>query len=283
MFHLAAFGATTLVAGGTTDLTFFTDPEISVRSGHMYLSEPYKMFGVTVLGLQVTEARILSPTLNAVTQFSVWPINAADNPASPPRVDFWFDTPVPLPQNEEIQVQVVTNAVADQVTALLWIAPVTWQPNNIPKGIPPVPVFDTKVTFSPTGVLNAWSTPVTLTFAQNLRGGTYAVVGWETQGTNMVASRLIFPSAYIYKGPSTSRRLRPGTISSNTLGDYPVAYGYRGVSILGQFGQFTTSELPLVEVAASAAGAITAQGRLRLVRIREEIRVDYGGNGMGTY
>src|SRR5262249_32772772 len=149
----------------------------------------------------------------------------------PPRMDFWFDTPVTLPINEEIQVQVTTNAVADQVTALLWLAPLGWKPLNIPKGIPPVPIFDIKVTFTPTIVLNQWSAPVTITLAQNLRGGTYAVTGWETQGTGMVGSRIIFPSAYIYKGPYTSRRLRPGTINSNTLGDYPVAYGYKGVSV----------------------------------------------------
>jgi hypothetical protein len=244
----------------------------------MLLSEQYNVVATAVYGVQVTNANLLAPTLNAITQFSLWPINVSDNSASPPRIGLWFRAPFPLPQNEEIQAQVTTNAVADQTETFLWLAAPGWDA-PLPQGLPPLPFFDCKFTFAPTGVLNAWSAPVAITLLQNLRGGTYAVCGLELFGTNLLAGRIVFPQAYIYKG----RRLRPGVLASAVLGDLPGAYGQSGPFIFGQFGQFTTAELPLIEVAASAAGAIAnAQGRLRLCRVSEQINIDYSGATYGA-
>lgn len=273
MFHLAAFGKTTAAVAQTNDLTFFTDPEISQRNGHMLLSEQYNVVAMAAYGAQATNAFLLSPTLNAITQFSIWPINVSDNSASPPRMSFWFPHPFPMPLNEEIQAEITQGAVADQVEVFLWLASQGW-PAKLPVGLPPLPFFDVAFTFAPTGVLNQWSLPVPIVLAQNLRGGTYAVVGLELFGTNLLAGRIVFPQAYIYKG----RRMRPGVLASAVLGDLPAAYGKEGPFVYGQFGQFTTAELPLIEVAASAAGAIAnAVGRFRLCRVSEDININYGG------
>jgi hypothetical protein len=273
MFHLLAWGATTAAAAGTNDLTAFIDAEFSQRNSHYLFSEQYYMIAAAEYGVEATNAFLLSPTLNAITQFAIWPINVSKTSASPPRMDFWFKSPVPLPQNEEIQFeQVQTAAVADQVTGLMWIATQGWTP-KIPVGLPPIPVFDVAITFTPTLVLNAWSTPALMTLAQNLRGGTYAVVGAEFEGANVVACRIIFPQAFIYQG----RRLRPGTVASNALGDLPSVYGSVGPLVFGQWGQFTTAELPMIEATGAVAGAVACVGRLRLVRVSESININYQG------
>ena len=99
-----------------------------------------------------------------------------------------------------------------------------------------------------------------LSFSQSLRGGVYSVIGGFVQGTNSAAWRLIFPRNKMYRG----RRLRPGGLIQNAIGDvlpnciHPLAAAW------GEKGRFHTFELPTIEVFGTAAASTTYQAFLIL-------------------
>lgn len=270
-FHLLSYYKNTTNANGI-DLVANVDAEFSQRNSHYLFSEQYYLLAAGIMGADVTEANLLSPTLNAISKFNIWPINASDTNASPPRMDYWTKFPVPLPMNEELQFQ-VNSSGTDTVgaTGLLVIGVQGWN-NSQPQGIPPLPMFEMRFSCTPTLNSGAWSTLVAPVFEQSLRGGTYAVCGMEVQGTNLIAARIVFPQAMIYRG----RRLRPGWVASNALGDLTATVGEIGPFFLGQWGQFTTAELPNIECLGVGTGTPTVVGIMRLARLSESININYG-------
>jgi hypothetical protein len=274
-FHLLSYADTSPSASNTAnDLTANVDAEFSQRNGHYLFSEPYVLLGIAIFGNNTAEANMLSPTLNSVTKFNVNPLNDSSISLSPPRMDFWIHAPIPLPMNEEIQINVTTgsSSVAAPITAVLIIGPQGQWNNKIPQGITPVPIFEMRASCTPTLNSNAYSGLVPLAFEQSLRGGTYAVVGAEFIGLGVLAARIIFPQAPLING----RRMRPGCIASNAVGDQTLAVGLIGPMWLGQYGQFTTAELPQLEVLGLGTGTPTVSVLLRLVRLSETINVNYG-------
>lgn len=272
-FHLLAYYKNTT---NTTaiDMTAAPDPIVSQRNGHYLLTDKWNMIAATVLGATVTEANILSPTLNAVGKFNINPVNVSDTVPSPPRMDFWMGFPMPLPEQEEIQLQVNASGT-DTVgaTGLLWIATPSWNDRQS-KGIPPLPMFTIKFTATPTLVPGQWSTIQQLTFEQSLRGGTYAIAGMEIVGTNVLAGRVVLP-----QGPQINgRTLRAGVLASNTYGDVTLLTGTKGPFAFGQFGIFSTAELPQMDFIGVGTGTPTVSGYFRLVRLTDSdnMTINYG-------
>lgn len=274
-FHLLSYADTSPSASNTAnDLTANVDAEFSTRNGHYLFSEAYMLLGISIFGNNTAIANILCPTLNAVTKFNVNPLNASSISLSPPRMDFWTHAPVPLPLNEEIQLSVTTgsSSVAAPITAILIIAPQgQWSP-KIPQGMTPVPIFEMTASCTPTLNSNAYSALVPLAFSQNLRGGSYSVVGMEMIGAGLLGGRLVFPQAPIIN----KRRMRPGMIASNAVGDQTLALGAIGPLAWGEYGRFSTAELPQFEALGLGTSAPTVTVILRLVRLSETVTVDYG-------
>lgn len=269
MFHTLAYTLATGAAVVDADMTAATDPEISQRNSHYILTEPYQLLAAMVLGATVTRANIQVPTFNAITRFNIHPINAALTVASPPRVDNWTAYPPDLPTNEEITVK-VTDTANEQATVLLWIGTKDWN-RNIPRGMPPVPIFECRVTAAVTTIANAWSGLGQLTFEQSLRGGTYAVVGAEWILATIIAVRMVFPRTKMYMG----RKLRPGVIATQAIGNIPMLTGEYGPMFWGEHGRFSTFEPPQVEAWSTAAAAVTIEGRLWLVPVSQDMNVQY--------
>lgn len=279
MFHLLAFAlnaSTSTFAGG--DMTFVTDPEFSNRNSHLLLSEKYKLLAHGLFGTLVTRGSIQCPTLNAVTLFNIWPAQTSDTIGTPPNLDMYIDYPVPLPMNEEIQINVTSTAGADSITYLAMIGPDNWK-KDIPRGMPPIPMFEMRFTCSPTfagaATTQAWAGLVNPTFEQSLRGGTYAVVGMQIQGTNLLAARIVFPQSEMING----RRMRPGVLATSKIGGTPLQTYPDGPRWLGEMGRFTTAELPYIEALGLGSASVACEGRLWLVRLSESINVNYGTNG----
>lgn len=258
------------VANG--DATAATDPELTQRNSHYLLTERYRVLAVYAAGPTMTRANIIAPLWNQITKFNIWPVNRSANIPSPPQLDWWLLKPPPLPQNEEIQVQVTNTAgVADQNTVFLWLAPDNWTA-NLPAGRDPLPVFEARLTMTTAALTaNAWSGLGTPTFEQSLRSGTYAIVGAVFQATNLMMARFVFPRAPTYR----NRKLRPGYLATNAIGDLELQVLPENKFVWGEAGRFSTVELPQLEFWSNTAGAATLESRWWLVWINESTDVQY--------
>lgn len=271
-FHLAAYSAQP-GSGTTTDMTALTDSVISQRNGHYIFTNPFYLLGVSMYGSAALRGNILSPTLNSITKFNIWPMNSSTISASPPRMDIWTQYPVPLPQNEEIQVQVTTSG-ADTTTCMLVLglqSPIT----PIPQGKPPLPVFEMRFTASPTFNTQTWAGLGAPTFEQSLRGGTYAVVGAQFQATGLLAARAVFPVPPLVQ----SRPVRPGALASQAIGDQPLQVYPYGPMLWGEWGRFSTAELPQFEYLGMGSASQAVEGRMWLVWLSDSVTVNYGTSG----
>lgn len=273
MFHMLAYAATSGAAAFVDqDMTAVTDSEITNRNGHYIFTEQYQLLAALVLGLTTTRCNVQFPMWNQVTKFNLHPPNQSATIPSPPVIADWRDYPPPLAVNEEIEVAISkSSAVAETDNVFLMIAPPNWS-RNIPAGRPPVPVMMSRATLTtPALVAGQWSGMSNIVLEQNLRSGTYAVVGMMCQGTGLLAARLAFARAPIYQG----RKMKAGVIAQNAIGDQPYRGDYGGPMSFGEFGRFATFELPQIEFFSNTAGAVNVELRLNLVWLSENQVVSY--------
>jgi len=257
------------------DLAAATDADFSQRNSHYIFTEPYQLLGASLVGASVTRGRFQVPTWNAIGEFGIFNANRSLQPPSNPQFDSWIPYPPPVPVNEEFQVQINNNLSmgTEQDSAFIILGTTDWTA-NLPRGRMPILV---RASFTLTPTINVWSGPQSLTLSQSLRGGVYAVCGATVQGTNASAFRIIFPRYRLYHG----RKLRPGFLIQNAIGDvltnqldpYQLAFG--------EWGRFHTFELPQVEVFGTTAGSITYQVFLWLVYLGEDVSQLSQGLGGG--
>lgn len=269
-FHLLSWS---LATGGSivdTAVTPVPDPEIAVNGNNFVFTEPFEMWASALFGATITRANYSLPQWNQYTKFNIWPPNRSLGIPSPPQLDTWFDYPVPFSQNENFSL-LVTDTTSEQATAFTWIAP-RGQIRNLPSGQDPVPIIETRWTLSSASITqNVWSTLQTPVLEQNLRAGTYAIVGSQVQGTNLLAYRWVFPRAPIWQG----RKLRPGGLATNAIGDLMEYNLPRRQFTWGEWGRFSTFELPKLEFFINTTGSPTIEGRLWLVHIKDSTDVTY--------
>ena len=210
-----------------------------------------------------------SPSLRASSnlELSNWNANGAvvaaaqipDNNA--PYNDF-KEAPIPLQAGEALQALSCVDAVAaaENIFVIITLTDGYYPmfggitgPNNTPPRVESL-VFDCQAA----AVINTWS-PTALVSRQQLRAGTYAIVGMKYVATSGVAARLVISG----QGP------RPGVIATNAavgaagVGSFSDAvdqyqslfrYGRAGV-----FGYFTHVNPPQAEVICSVADTAVAQ------------------------
>lgn len=276
-FAVLDYNLTAAAAGATnSDMTAVSDADFSQRNSHYIFTERYNMLGVSLVGASVIRGRFQVPTWNAIGEFTLFNANRGLQPPSNCQVDWYIPAPLPVPLNEEFQIQASNNlgAATEQENAILWLATQDWS-MNLPRGVMPICV---RATAAITPTINVWSGPSAITLIQSLRGGVYAVVGATMQGTNAAAFRIIFPRYRLYHG----RKLRPGGLIQNALGDVVNNQMHPWIMGLGEWGRFHTFELPQVEVLGTTAGAITYQIFLWLIFMGEDISQLSQGLGGGT-
>lgn len=270
-YNAAAAGVNTV----NLDFTAATDPDFSIRNGHYIFTEQYRLFATAIVGASVTRGRYQVPTWNAIGELTIFNANRSLQPPSNPQIDLYAAYPPPIPQMEEFQVQVSNNlgASTEIENAAVIILTDDWS-SNLPRGRLPILV---RASFTVTPTLNAWSGGQAITLSQSLRGGVYAVVGATVQGSNSMAFRIVFPRYRLYHG----RKLRPGFLTQNAIGDVLSNQLVPWQLQLGEWGRFHTFELPLVEVFGTAANSTTYQVFLWCVYLGEDVSQLSQGLGGG--
>lgn len=264
------------VNASSFDLTNVPDPNFSGRNGHFVFTEQYSLLAASHLETSATRANLSSGTLNAISKPNIFPSNRSATVPSNPQVDFEYFNRLPIPVNEEIAFQVSNNlgAATEQAWGLIWLATSDWSA-NIPRGKSPICMRAT-ATIVPASL--TWSGGTALTFEQSPRGGVYAVVGAECQGTNLIAFRLLFPRFKLYNG----RMLRPGSLCINALGDVNLSRGLIDQYWLGEWGRFHTFEPPSIEVIMTTGASTPCEIRLFCEYLGESPDLLNGGMGGGN-
>lgn len=268
--------ASAATAGASNvDFSAASDPDFTQRNSHYVFTEQYELACVASCGASLTKGRFQVPTWNAIGEFNLWGANRSATVPTNNVIDNYYYLTLPIPQNEEFQVQWSNNlgASTEQEQSLLVFTTQDWSA-NLPNGRLPIRA---RASFTVTPTVAAWSGPQTITLSSNLRGGVYAVVGARCQGTNSFAFRIIFPRYRLYHG----RKLRPGWVVQNAVGDAPFASGLNDTLFMGEWGRFHTFELPQVEVFGITAGSVTYQVFLDLVFLGEDISLLNQGLGGG--
>lgn len=261
MFHLLAYQNLGSAAAQTnTDMPGTTDTIVGLRNNHYILTDPFNLGLAYGMGQTLTVVRFNTPSMNAYFRMQIWPL---DNPAATPptvadrpAVADYLSQLIPLPQNEEMALEYSDTAgTAEREAAFLWL----FTPDHslaIPTGIIRMTA---RATYSiTTAAIGAWSGAGTLTFAENLRGGWYSVVGLNVVDPAAWAARLVFPRGATYSG----RILRPGSLVQQATGNRP---DRRFMGQLGTWGKFHSFEPVQIEIIAGTAAAHTGEVRLDLV------------------
>jgi hypothetical protein len=183
MFHLAAyFGAVSTTVN--TDLPALTDQVLTISNGHFRLTDSALLVGAQGGASATVDCRLDSPTLRLIGNPYVVPITTLPPSVADPRMMDMSVYPLPLPQREELALQITAGAAGDAF-GLIWL-----QMGKVP--IPPGRVQWIKLTSTTAAVLGIW-TPVALVFQTSLPTGYFSVVGSRHESATAIAHRFIFP------------------------------------------------------------------------------------------
>lgn len=271
MFHLLNYFVSAGANAANTDMTAaVTDGSFSSRNSHYVLSEPYNLLWWAGLSTSITDMRLNVPHINALARHHLWPVMRSIQPTSPPRVAVYKDYPFPLPLGEEIAVETSGNLGCgnEDATAFLCIATPTWNQNLPRSGVPGQNRVTIRATASVAIVGDAWSLFGNLTFAEQLRGGFYAVCGaWVQGATPQRAFRLNFPRSPLYQG----RKLLPGGLITAAVGNEELKDISKEMGVWGIFHSFEPVQL---QIYGDTTGAATQVVLLDLIYLG-----DQGGYG----
>lgn len=205
-----------------------------------------KLAGVYALGVNLTRAMLVSPSLRRMLNLELSPLDRAALPASTP-LPIWFqDGPIELIPDENLNAQAAEDGSGAKLSTILaWLAdgpivPVTGE------------MFTVRVTSAVTLVANNWTNGA-LTFDQALQPGKYAVVGGRFLSTTLEAFRLVFPGGYF----------RPGGVGATAVNQLAIPGQRRGG--WGVWGEFMHTTPPTADFLGTAADTAET-GELDLVK-----------------
>lgn len=249
-FHLLASNGSATASVSNLALAGVADPEFTRQgSGSSFrFSEEYDLIMNLALGTHMTDMRLNMPTVNAIARHHVRPLNqVAQTIPSNPQVQDLRDYPLRLPVYEDFVAETSKESTSETVvhTLLSWIAPAGGFNRNLPRGERRIVL---RATASAAGTAAVWGALASLTFAENLRNGWYAIVGVQCFDAGTIAFRLNFAKPFIANG----RKLRPGGICEEAIGNVPLQLQMGG---LGEWGRFHSSEPPQVEILANATAS----------------------------
>lgn len=251
------------------DMTALTDADFSVRNGHYIFTEDYGIAYLWAQNTLITDARLVAPTFSAINSDG-FRITAFQKKAglggTPTLFDRFIMTPPMMPKWEEIQFQFTNTGAASQGWGMINLVTPDWR-KSVPSG-PIIVMEGTTSSFTPSA--NVWSGPQVLTLTSNPRGGVYAVCRVTCQqAADTLAFRVIFPRHPYYKG----RKLRPGWVAQNAIGDFDDVITQVDPYHLCPWGWFHTFELPTVEVLASTSAAMTPIFRFWCVYLGTDVSI----------
>ena len=253
-FHLAGFLEDIDSAGVFANLTALADNVLFVQGDDLRVPE---LNSIVLLsggadGVAAPRFRLDSPTLAENMRFEVTAINSQDaaavEPDSPPKLLDLRRTPLVLGIDELLRCELNNNPAAPQDQWLL-----CWFADGPTTPVEPAGVFTVRGTGTGTLAVNVW-TADTITLDENLRPGTYAIVGMRAISAGLVAARIV----------SRDQVWRPGCLGADVITDVesPIfRYGQMGI-----WTTFPFTQLPTIEFLSMSAD--TAQTvHLDLLRV----------------
>lgn len=257
--HTVAWSAS-LGAGPNLDTAFSNDDVLGNRNNHLIVTDPYRVICAAPIGALITRMRFGNAALQRYSFVHLWPLIVSAAPTTNPVLNDMRDTPLVLPQNEEITVESSNSAVGPTATNLIgWLAADGWTQN--------LPGYITKLTVRATvtvgaGSATTWGPLGNIAFERDLLNGVYAVTGCTVVAATGIAFRIRFPDQRNVYG----KQHRPGFLiqPSATLQPSPLWDGD-----FGEWGRFHTFTPPQIQTFADAAGG-TYEVRLTLLYLGED-------------
>lgn len=258
-FHCAAYKES-IDNTANSDMNAVLDEVLTRRNSHLIFTEPYNLLGVHAFGGVLSRARFGNAALTQKGSNHIWPLSvSATIPTLPQLMDF-RDSPMRLPQNEELTIEVTNTAAGPTETgAVLLLGTPDWNMN--------FPAHSDRLNARATCVIAAgtettWTALSEIAFERDLLNGVYSVVGAHVVAANAIAFRFRFPD----QPAIGNKQLRPGGLVQDTAQLQPNAMFSGG---LGEWGRFHTFSPPELQVLADAAGG-TYEVRLQLLYLGQD-------------
>ena len=224
------------------------DESINVQGDNIRVPRVFRNVGAVYgLGVNITQARLLAPSLRDLVNLDISPLDVSAEPTARAPFLNLFDFPTLLVPGENLRFQAAEDGVGLQISnGAVWLVdgpqtPVTGE------------IATVRVTAAITQVAEAW-TAVPLTFDQELPSGTYQLVGARMIGATAKLCRFIIPGV----------AHRPGMIAYNAVGDAEDQVFRLGR--LGVWAEFDNVQSLQAEIFAVAADA-AQEGFLDIIKI----------------
>lgn len=247
-YHVAAY-STSIAQNQLLPLNLAFDEHFSSNTQGAALPV-YDADILAVYGMGATMNRLLinAPSLRQLIYPDISPFEIGAAVPSYPRILLFGENNKPrVKQAEAVQPFAQQGAAAAEQERCI----VMFQQSHDPA--PPGIVYPFRFTASIAGVADAWAGGI-LTPVDTIPFGRYAIVGMSVVGANILAARLVPPSA----GP------RPGVIASNALGAGEWNWFRSGRQ--GKLMEFVSTALPTLQIFCVGANAAQTVW-LDLVRI----------------
>lgn len=246
MHHLAAYyGSIANVAN--TDTPAVTDSILAIQNGHFLPQSDMQLVFAGAVGALLNRARIASPRLRQITLPFIRPSVVGATFGNPVQVADYSQNTLKIGGLEELEFD-VTNSAAGPTD--------TWGIIGLRNGKEPAPqgdIYTIRGSSTTVATALAWS-QITMTWADILPAGLYAIVGLQHISTGPIAARLILEN----------QTWRPGAPSAPDITTAQHPLFLKGG--LGSWGNFRSTRMPIVEVLCIAADA-THEIYLDIVRI----------------
>lgn len=234
-FSLVAYSESLDTSAVLTEVASVSDQHITTDGDDILVPEwASNLSAVCAIGATISQAQISSPSLRQRTLVDVKPVNIG---AEPLGAEAWmpmFKRPIPLTPGEGLRSLVAEGAAgAERETVLVWLA---GDMEEAPAG----DIETVRCTSTTTLTAFAWSL-CSLTLSQQLRAGTYAIVGMRAESTGALAARLVIPGS----------QYRPGVVAYDAASDRQPREFWAGE--IGVYGTFDHRFIPQVEFLSVSA------------------------------
>lgn len=234
-FSLVAYTESQDTGGRLSEVAALSDQHITTDGDDILVPEwAPNLVAVCAIGATISQAQMSSPSLRQRTLLDITPVNTATEPLDNGAWMPLFKRPIPLTPGEGLRARVAEGASgAEQGTVLVWLA----------GDVEEAPAGDIEtIRCTSTTTLTAFSwTLCSLTLSQQLRAGTYAIVGMRAESTGALAARLVIPGS----------QFRPGVIGCDRPDDI-LPHEFR-LGEIGVYGTFDHRFIPQVEFLSVSA------------------------------
>lgn len=233
MFHLALFSGS-IATGANVIVPAVSDQILTIQDQGFLPQENLDIVAAAPFGTDMQHAYLDSPSAGVVTDPYLRPTNqGATFPTFGQIADYRVN-----PFRAKALESLTAYAQHDNVAAQVMHIPIVLRPNFVPA--PSGDIYTMRGTSTTAATANAWSS-IAMTWQNTLPAGQYVVVGMEMIGAAGIAARLIL----------NNQTFRPGSIVLS--GDTVLGPSLFRKGGLGTWGRFRSTDMPRVEVFATAA------------------------------